>query len=95
MTSECATFDLPEVMKLEDCQALHAFLQEHQGTAVILNCAAVTRISGLAAQMIHFAAGEWAGDDAGFSLHEASPGCHESLTTLGFESLLSGEGATA
>ncbi|PUB18739.1 chemotaxis protein CheX [Yoonia sediminilitoris] len=93
MTSECATYDLPEVMKLEDCQELHSFLIKQQGTPVALNCTAVTRISGLAAQMIHFAAGEWAGEDVDFSLRDLSPGCITSLTTLGLGGLVANEGA--
>ena len=52
MTDQIATFDLPPVMKSEDCQKLDAFLRNHEDQLVSLNCRDVTRIGGQAAQVI-------------------------------------------
>ena len=93
MTTDCATFDLPPVMTLEDCQDLHAFLQRSLGAPIALHCGAVTRVTGLAAQMMQCAAQIWDQEDVPFTLADPSEGCVETLTMLGLSSLVDHEGA--
>lgn len=88
--SDTVTFDLPPVLKLEECQQLHAFLLESVGTPVTLNCAAVTRLGGLPAQLITMAARAWAVDDISLQLADPSDGFRESLQILGLDTLLDG-----
>lgn len=88
MTAETVCFELPPVMKLEDCQGLHAFLQDAHGKPVTLECAAVTRITGLAGQMILMAQKSWAADNLQFDLNAPSEGCIESLKILGMDVLM-------
>lgn len=95
MTTDSATFDLPPVMTLEDCQDLHAFLQQSRGIPIALNCAAVTRVTGPAAQMMQFAAQVWEREDVGFTLADPSEGFVQTLETLGMASLLDQEGVSA
>ncbi len=93
MTADCAIYELPPVMKLEDCEKLHGFLHERRGQAVALGCGSVDRMTGLAAQMIFFAHRKWSSDGVSFTLRDPSGGCLESLTTLGLAAPLSDEGA--
>ncbi len=95
MTADCAIFELPPVMKLEDCEALHNFFQESRGQAVTLNCASVTRMTGLSAQLVFFAVRRWSADGVKFALSDASEGCMQSLRTLGLDVFLFQEGARA
>lgn len=91
MPSDTVTFDLPPVLKLEECQQLHAFLLESVGTPVTLNCAAVTRLGGLPAQLITMAARTWAAEDVPLELADPSDGFRESLQTLGLDAVLDGD----
>ena len=52
MPDDIATFDLPSVMRTEDCISLHEFLCENSERTVVLGGAAVERFSGQAAQVI-------------------------------------------
>jgi chemotaxis protein CheX len=52
MTAQIATFDLPAVVKTEDCGRLDAFLREHANDPVGINCGLVERISGQAVQVL-------------------------------------------
>ncbi|MBE0413988.1 STAS domain-containing protein [Yoonia sp.] len=88
MTLDTRTFDLPPIMKIEDCQNLHGFLQQSGGTPVILECASVTRLGGLAAQLIKIAATIWAAQGVPFKLVAPSPGFRDSLRALGLDDLL-------
>lgn len=90
MPSDTATFDLPPVLKLEECQQLHDFLLEAVGTPVTLNCAAVTRLGGLPAQMITMAARAWAAEDVPLHLADPSGSFRESLQIMGLDALLEG-----
>jgi len=83
MTAETAIFDLPPVMKLEDCEQLFSFFEQSAGTPVTIRCEAVSRLTGLAAQTLCFAAEKWAQDDLPFCMENLSDGCMESLNTLG------------
>lgn len=83
MTAETATFDLPPVMKLEDCEQLFIFFEQSVGQPVAIRCDAVNRISGLAAQTLFIASEKWTQDGIEFALENASDGCRESLSVLG------------
>ncbi len=93
MTANSTIFEMPPVMKLEDCETLHCFLQEQHGQAVALDCAAVDRMTGLAAQLVVFAHRKWSSDGVSFALRDVSNGCRDSLTALGLAALLTQEGA--
>lgn len=92
MTADSAIFELPPVMKLEDCQKLFVFLQDAQDTPVTLDCSAVTRLGGMGAQIIQMASDTWAMNDQPFSLENMTTECRDSLTTLGFDTLVTAEG---
>lgn len=95
MTAEIAIYDLPPVMKLEDCQELENFLQQSIETPVTLNCKEVTRFTGLAAQMLACATAAWTEKGLPFHFVDATPGCIESLETLGLEDVIAENGAMA
>lgn len=94
MTLDTARFDLPPILKVEECQTLHAFLQHADGQPVTLDCARVTRLGGLAAQLIQMAATSWAAKNLPFTLAAPSDDFRNCLAILGMDSLLSeSEGA--
>ena len=95
MTADSVNFEMPPLMKVEDCEAFFTFLQNAAGKAVSLQCGEVTRITGLAAQMILFAAHKWAAENAPFQMVNLSAGCIESLDILGMTEILSQEGVIA
>ncbi len=88
MTSDNATFELPPVMKLEDCQQLHSFLEQSAELPIVLDCSAVTRLGGLGAQIIQMAHAAWDANDLRVVLADPTPECRESLNTLGLSDLL-------
>lgn len=88
MTFNTATFDLPAVLNVEACQNLHAFLQQATDTPVTVDCGAITRIGGLAAQLIRMAATDWTARDMPFTLANPSTDCRNCLELLGFDTLL-------
>ena len=92
MTFNTATFDLPAVLNVEACQNLDAFLQQATGTPVTLDCGAITRMGGLAAQLVHMAATDWAAQDVPFTLANPSADCRNCLELLGFGTLLHEDG---
>lgn len=92
MTLDTATFDLPPVAKIEDCQNLSDFLLQAVGFPVRLNAAAVKRVSGLAAQLIYVAKQKWAADGAEFHIVDASDAFRENMAKLGLEPVLGDTG---
>lgn len=92
MPPDTATFDLPPVLKLEECQQLHSFLQQSAGTPVTLNCAAVTRLGGLPAQLITMAAKSWAEDNMPLAFAAPSADFRNCLDTLGLTDFLTEHG---
>lgn len=88
MPPDTATFDLPPLLKLEECQQLHSFLQQSAGTPVTLNCADVTRLGGLPAQLITMAAKTWAEDNVPLAFAAPSADFRNCLDTLGLTELL-------
>ena len=95
MTADSVNFEMPPLMKVEDCEAFFTFLQNATGKAVSLQCGEVTRITGLAAQMILIAAQSWAAENTPFQMVDPSAGCIKSLDTLGLTEMLSQEGVIA
>lgn len=93
MTTDSTTYALPPVMKLEDCQNLHTFLERSADRSVSLDCSAVTRLGGLGAQMIQMARIAWTANAIELSLVNPSDECVESLNTLGLGDLLKEEEA--
>lgn len=94
MNADGATFEIPPVMKVEDCEALFLFLEQAEGQPVTLQCGAVSRIPGLAAQTLLFATQKWAKDGISLSLTDQSDGCVESLKLLGLSDLIAQEQVT-
>lgn len=92
MTPDTATFDLPPVLKLEECQQLHTFLQQSVGTPITLNCGAVTRLGGLPAQLIAMAAKSWALDDVPMLLANPTDNFRDCLQSLGLDAVLAENG---
>ena len=93
MTADAATFQLPEAMKIDACQALHAFLLEAQDQPVRIDCSAVKRLGGLAAQLIAMGAKTWAHKGHAFEILNPSEGFQDSLETLGITHLLATKAA--
>lgn len=93
MSVECANFTLPPVMKMDDCERLHAFLRDRLDQPVQLDCSSVTRLGGLAAQLIAMGAMTWAKTDNAFIVSDPSPGCRQSLASMGLSQLLTQEGS--
>lgn len=92
MLTETATFELPPVLKMEECQQLHTFLTESAGLPVTLNGAAVTRIGGLSAQLMRMAADVWTAQSVPFTLADPSQALRDSLGALGLNSILADTG---
>lgn len=91
MPDHAKTYDLPPVMRTEDCAALHDFLGEHADVPVVLNGAAVHKFSGQAAQVICAHRGWRAGGCCDLTVAGASDGLRTALTLLGLDAL-SGDG---
>jgi len=87
MTTETATFDFPEVMRFDDCQALDEFLRGARGRDVELNCGQVKRLGGLAAQQIVVAQRTWAADGQDMVLTGFAEGLAPGLAALGLDVL--------
>lgn len=60
MPAETATFVLPPALTFDACADLHAFLVKAQGTDLVLDGRLVTRVGGLAAQILATAMRAWA-----------------------------------
>ena len=95
MSAVCAEFDLPPVMKLEDCEVFNNFLQDAIGQPVAINCGQVTRLPGLAAQSLLAAKRRWETDELPFSLNNMTDDFIGSVERLGLTQDFSLEGASA
>ena len=92
MTATPPSYQLPAMMTLEDCEKLRDHLTASYDTAVTLNCAAVTRLTGLAAQIILAAKNSWQQRGLTFALADISPTCKDSIDMLGLAPALLQEG---
>ena len=93
MTVSTPPYQLPAVMTLEDCEQLRDHLNVSYNTPVTLQLDQVTRLPGLAAQLILAAQKSWQTRGLGFQLAGISPACKENILTLGLDQLLHAEDA--
>ncbi|WP_342071636.1 STAS domain-containing protein [Yoonia algicola] len=94
MTDETASFELPKIMKVEDCETLHGFLAAAQSKNIALKCHAVERLSGLSAQMLVMAVTAWRNQALEVTFASPSDGFRQSVAILGLsDALLPAEGA--
>jgi anti-anti-sigma regulatory factor len=93
MTATIPPYQLPAVMTLEDCEKLRDQLNTSYDAAVTLQCDQVTRLPGLAAQLILAAQRSWQTRGLDFELANVSLACQENITALGLDQLLHAEGA--
>ncbi len=82
MTDDTACFELPAVMKIEDCEKLHAFLMGAQTQEVRIECHLVERLSGLAAQTLLMTKA-WRENALQVTLNNPSAGFIAGVTMLG------------
>jgi anti-anti-sigma regulatory factor len=95
MTAETAIFELPAAMKIDDCQALHAFLHTAQDQPVTINCGHVTRLGGLAAQLLLISSQIWASKGVDFLLVNQTTDFKQCISDLGLTEHLLMKDATA
>ena len=88
MTDDTADFELPTIMKLEDCEKLHEFLATAQTKNLAFRCHAVERLSGLSAQMLVMAVTSWKARALDVTFENPSDGFMQSVGTLGLNDLL-------
>lgn len=94
MTTVDLTYVLPAVAKIEDCEELYAFLSTSQDQAVEIDCSAVTRLSGLSAQLLTMAQKAASNGGTGLVLANPSAGFLNGAKMLGLQDILQTEGAT-
>ncbi|SFR43872.1 STAS domain-containing protein [Yoonia tamlensis] len=95
MTTPAPPYQLAALMTLEDCEKLHEHLNTAYESAVTLDCAEVTRLPGLAAQLLAMAQKSWEQRGFAFALTNVSDACKENLQTLGLAQLLTHKEATS
>lgn len=88
MTDDTANFELPKIMKLEDCEKLHEFLATAQTKNLAFGCHAVERLSGLSAQMLLMAVASWKAQALDVTFENPSDGFLQSVGMLGLNDLL-------
>lgn len=88
MTDDTASFALPKIMKVEDCETLHGFLLAAQSKHIAFGCSEVERLSGLSAQMLAMAAQAWRDQALEVTFSNPSDGFTQSITMLGLRDLL-------
>ncbi|MCK0095588.1 STAS domain-containing protein [Yoonia sp. F2084L] len=84
-----ATFELTATMKIDDCEKLHQFLESAQDEPVEIDCTNVTRLGGLAAQLLLMGQKQWATKDHAFTLSNPTDAFETSIRDLGVNDLLS------
>ncbi|WP_322891749.1 MULTISPECIES: hypothetical protein [unclassified Yoonia] len=82
MPAETATFVLPPVLAFDACADLHAFLVKAQGTDLILDGRLVSRVGGLAAQILATATQTWAAGGHSLTVVNESQELRSGLETL-------------
>jgi len=91
MTDDSAVFQLPAVMKMEDCERLHEFVAAHEASDVTIDASIVDRLGGLAAQTLVMAQLISQKHGTGFQITAPSSGFLQSISLLGLTDLLSSE----
>lgn len=82
MPAETATFVLPPVLTFDACADLHAFLVKAQGADLVLDGRLVSRVGGLAAQILATATRAWAAGGHRLTLVNESHDLRSGLETL-------------
>lgn len=95
MTGGAAKFELPAIMKIENCEELHAFLVTAQSQDIEIDCSKVERLGGLAAQMLLVADVSWRHKALSVTLKDPSSGFCRDLARLGLCDRLLPEGVLA
>ncbi len=88
MDEDTALFELSPIMKIEDCQRLHAFLVSASDKNIAFQCSAVDRVSGLTAQMLAMACKSWGARALHVDFLNVSSGFKDGLALLGLSELL-------
>ena len=88
MTDDSAVFQLPPVMKMEDCERLHDFVKTHDANGMTIDASIVERLSGLAAQTLVIA--QHSAEKHGTCLRFTAPsaGFDQSVSHLGLTDIL-------
>jgi chemotaxis protein CheX len=87
MTDDMASFELPKIMKVEDCETLHGFLAAAQSKHITFECQSVERLSGLSAQMLVMAVTAWHSHALEVTFASPSDGFTQSVAMLGLNDL--------
>jgi chemotaxis protein CheX len=82
MPAETATFVLPPVLTFDACADLHAFLVQAQGNDLVVDGRLVSRLGGLAAQILATASIAWAAYGVSLTLVNESDPLRRGLETL-------------
>ena len=87
MNEDTAHFDLSPIMKIEDCQRLHAFLADATDKNIAFECGQVARVGGLTGQMLAMACKFWRQNTLTVSFLNASQGFEDGMALLGLSAL--------
>lgn len=82
MNKDSATFVLPPTLTFEACADLYTFLTSAQGTDVVLDGSKVTRLGGIAAQMLACSSLIWAASGNWLALADPSDELRKGLENL-------------
>lgn len=88
MTDGTKCFALSPIMKMEDCERLHAFLVDAQDGPIEIDCSAVERLGGLTAQMLTMASLCWPRKEQSARFVNPSPPFEEGVALLGLSDTL-------
>ena len=88
MSDDTARFELPPVMKIEDCEALHAFFTGVTDQNVEIDCSGVERLNGLSAQMLLVAQASWQKTARAVTISNPSEGFEQGCALLGLPDLI-------
>ena len=95
MSDDTARFELQPIMKIEDCEHLHAFLVSATNQNVDIGCSAVERLNGLTAQMLAVAQRSWHRHERQITFSDPSEGFAQGVALLGLSDLIGSDRVTA
>ncbi|WP_019956142.1 STAS domain-containing protein [Yoonia vestfoldensis] len=93
MPADTAIFALPPVLTFEACEDLHAALTRAQGSDLVIDGRDVSRLGGLAAQILATASVAWAANGQHLTLANASDDLRNALEMLALWPLPEKQGA--
>lgn len=82
MPADTATIVLPSALTFEACEDLFADLRQAHGSDLIIDGRAVSRLTGLAAQILATASVAWAADGRRLTFVDVSDDLHKALEML-------------